>query len=530
MDLFGAVLVLMAVALGAVCVVRLIMRKPSRLFGWTSFGLLLAGTALAAFETGGLQSTALLCGLLLYLPAIGFALMALIRRIRKLPASRYAWFALLFFIFATGLSFLNPFNSAGLWRTTSSYGYFLLVLAVPLLIALVVRLLKKKPSPILVFVAPALTVASIALLGVTPVLQEAYLRELKESGAVTEGKITTDYDFVVEEGSEPIEVVEFVEIDLAVTNGDRTRVYGNEELYRLFGSVEGTEAGCQAALAANQDIPERIKVLFKDYIHRIAVNYPQASLTILQHNLQTLHVEELDESSYVMKSLDVSSKGCYIASENAIYIPEGTEYVEGTWGFQVFIHEFCHAARDCCVGASYGSNRTGIGIKERAAFSYDSDSQLLNESMNSVFSCSLLNYDERDIAYQVPSNYLCIMLDCMDNYELSDYMNHGDTYFYRKLDEASGHTNYAKVLWKLIALQRSDWEDDKIDIDQAEYYPIYDFLCDIYYSKYLTPEMTDEEARQVADDLVDKAFYDAPEGYKICEQRFYDNLEARLAK
>ena len=42
--------------------------------------------------------------------------------------------------------------------------------------------------------------------------------------------------------------------------------------------------------------------------------------------------------------------------------------------------------------------------------------------------------------------------------------------------------------------------------------------------------MTDEEARQVADDLVYKAFYDAPERYKICEQRFYDNLEARLTE
>ena len=526
MDLLGVALALAAVVLAVVCVVRLIMRKPSRRLACISFGLLLAGTALAAFETGGLQSAALLCGLLLYLPAIGLALMALIRRIRKLPATRYAWLALLFFILATELSFLNPFNSAGLWRTTSSYGVFLLLIGIPLLITLVVRLVKKKPSSVLVIVAPALTVASIALLGVTPVLQEAYLQELEESGAVTEGKITTDYDFVVEEGSEPIEVVEVV---LPSTHGDRTTVYGSEGLYRLFGSAEGTEAGCQAALTANQDIPERIKVLFKDYIHRIAVNYPQASLTILQHNLQTLHVEELDESSYVMKSLDVSSKGCYIASENAIYIPKGTEYVEGTWGFQVFIHEFCHAARICYVGASYGSNRMGIGFKDRAVFLYDSDGQLLEESMNSVFSCSLLNYDEWDIAYQVPSNYLRIMLDCMDNYELSDYMNHGDTYFYRKLDEASGHTNYAKVLWKLITLQRSDWENDKIDIDQAEYYPIYDFLCDIYYSKYLTPEMTDEEARQVADDLVYKAFYDAPEGYKICQQRFYDNLEARLA-
>lgn len=526
MDLLGVALALAAVVLAVVCVVRLIMRKPSRCLACISFGLLLAGTALAAFATGGLQSAAMLCGLLLYLPAIGLALTALIRRIRKLPATRYAWLALLFFILATGLSFLNPFNSAGLWRVTSSYGVFLLPISIPLLIALVTRQVKKKHSPVLVFVAPVLTVVAVALLAVTPMLQEAYYQQLSESGALTEGKITTDYDFVVEEGSEPIEVVE-VQLPDKITT--KTIVYGSADLYRLFDISRATEEGCQAALAANQDIPDNIKVLFKDYIHRIAVNHPQASLAILQHNLQTLHVVELDEASFVGKSLDVSSYGCYVMSENTIYIPEGTEYVEGTWGYQVFIHEFCHAARQCYMDASYGSNLIMGGSSDWAVFASDSDSQLLKEAMNSVFSCSLLNYYEWDIAYQVPSNYLRIMLDCMDNYELSDYMNHGDTYFYRKLDEASGHTNYAKVLWKLITLQRSDWRDDKIDIDEAEYYPIYDFLCDIYYSKYLTPEMTDEEARQVADDLVYKAFYDAPEGYKICQQRFYDNLEARLA-
>lgn len=84
------------------------------------------------------------------------------------------------------------------------------------------------------------------------------------------------------------------------------------------------------------------------------------------------------------------------------------------------------------------------------------------------------------------------------------------------------------MLWQLITLQRSDWENDRIDIDETEYYPIYDFLCALYYDRYLQPDMTPEEARQVADELVYKAFFDAPEGYKINEQRFYDNLEARI--
>ena len=150
--------------------------------------------------------------------------------------------------------------------------------------------------------------------------------------------------------------------------------------------------------------------------------------------------------------------------------------------------------------------------------------------MNSVFSCSLLSYDERDIAYQTPSNYLSIMLECMDNYTLSDYMNHSSAYFLHKLDETAGDTNYASVIWKLIALQRSDWREKNIDIPAQTYEPIYEYLCKLYYRKYVTADMTDEEARAVADELVDKAFYDSPEDYKTETQPFYDNLDAYRAR
>lgn len=62
----------------------------------------------------------------------------------------------------------------------------------------------------------------------------------------------------------------------------------------------------------------------------------------------------------------------------------------------------------------------------------------------------------------------------MGNYNLSDYVNHSDVYFLKKLDEANGHTNYAEKVWQLIALQRKDYEDDSIDIPKEKYYPIYD--------------------------------------------------------
>ena len=63
-----------------------------------------------------------------------------------------------------------------------------------------------------------------------------------------------------------------------------------------------------------------------------------------------------------------------------------------------------------------------------------------------------------------------------------------------------------------------------MDIPIEEYYPIYDFLCEMYYDKYITEDMTDEEKRAVADELIKKAFYDAPEDYKIDEDYFYEYL------
>lgn len=513
MAILGLLLVLTSVILGVVLLIRALRKKPVRALLWAALAAFAGGITLMSVVIGEIQLLWILLSFVSAAAALVMTVLALVRRLRRRPAARCAWCALLLWLAAVGL--LLVCSVSALCDFTQAFGILLLLNGVPLLAALLIRLVRKKPSPVLRWAAPGLVCAAAALLAVTPALTARHYARLETQRELAEITIQTDYDFVVEDGTEPIEVVE---VDVSPF-GDRLSVYGSAELYRLFGDEKGTAEGCCAAIAQNPEIPDRMKTYFTDFVGRIAEHYPQADLTVLQHNLQTLHVEECSRVDYVMASLSVDSLGVYRNDRNAIYIPEGTEYIEGKFGFQVLLHEFCHAARDCWVDGN---------SSQKAYFSHCPESTLLLESMNSVFSCSLLNYYEWDIAYQVPSNYLRIMLECMDNYELSDYMNHGDTYFYRKLDETAGYQNYAKVLWQLITLQRSDWQDEKIDIDETEYYPIYDFLCALYYDCYLQPDMTPEEARQVADELVHKAFYDAPEGYKINEQRFYDNLEARM--
>ena len=148
----------------------------------------------------------------------------------------------------------------------------------------------------------------------------------------------------------------------------------------------------------------------------------------------------------------------------------------------------------------------------------------VDEALNSVFAVSLFDYEERDIAYQLQSNYCTIMLDCLDNYSLSDYINHSLSYYASKLDEHNGHNIYDKCILTLIDTQYKDYHSDLIEIEQEEYYPIYDYIADMYYRKYIDEDMSYNEAKSVADDLIERITYDVPLEYNIDTNRFYDYL------
>ena len=332
-------------------------------------------------------------------------------------------------------------------------------------------------------------------------------------------QIQIDPNFEIVDGDTPIEVTKSLHFDPVYTGLTRI-VYDVSDLPLALDQTGVGAEQCRQAIRQNSGLSQEYKDYFIDFVDRIEKNYPDTDLSILYKNLQTLTVTVLSSRDYVFKSWTPGSCGCYRSDENAIYIPEGTQYVEGEWGFQVLLHEFCHAARI--------SRFEKDGLKYQLLYKSIGEDVLLEECMNSVFSCSLLNYYERDIAYQVPSNYLRIILECMDNFDISDYMAHGDTYFLSKLDEFTGHTNYAQVMWKLITLQRSDYQDDKIDLPGEKYEPIYVYLCNMYYDKYIRDDMTEEEMTAVVDELVDKAFFDAPEEYKTDPDFFYEYLDTYL--
>lgn len=387
--------------------------------------------------------------------------------------------------------------------------------AAGLLIAVLIRKIRKKKR-LVHWICIALAVA--CTIGFYKASSAAWSNEVlrPENSEVV---VETTYDFLVEDGEAPLTVVTSVGLNPKTSY---RCVFDVCDLPLLLQKNGMTEQDCLDVLNRNPNIKKSFKKYFADFTHRIAEKYPQADLSILYHNLSTLTVTELDMHDYLFKSLNPKSYGVYRRDENAIYIPEGTVYKEGEWGFQVLIHEFCHAARN----AWWKDESEKINYRLEFDTPGSIDRTILSEAMNSAFSCSLLNYYEKDIAYQLPSNYLRIMLECMDNYTLADYINHSDLYFLRKLDEFTGHTNYADVIWRLITLQRYDGQSDRIDIPAEEYNKIYDYICKMYYDKYITADMDEAQRNAVADELTDKAFYDVPEEYKINPDYFHTFLDS----
>lgn len=457
-----------------------------------------------------MDSIILIASLLCFASAAVALLIALVKRIRhnkSIPLRRVylSLLAISVFLFCIYLVFSDPSGASFLAGIT-----FIPAIIILFYISLR-RTIKHNTSKKLWAVTAALIVVFAGIYSYS-----IYAAKSKyEKMTYREIDIQIDPDFEVKDGDTPIE------IKTSREGYQSIMVYDLNDLSIALDKSYANADECRQALKNNPNIDNEYRKYFNDFLNRIEAKYPDANLAVLYHNLLTLKVIVLPNHEFMIKSRSSDSYGCYVMPENTIYIPEGTEYIEGEWGFQVLIHEFCHTVRDSWFD---------IGDKKyRIKFYEDDKTSLINECMNSVFSCSLLNYYERDIAYQVPSNYLRIMLECMDNYDISDYLEHGDTYFLSKLDEFTGYTNYASVIWKLIALQRNDNLKDEIDLPLEKYEPLNKYLCDMYFDKYITEGMTEEEMKAVVDELVDKAYYDAPEGFKTDTEFFYNYLETYLA-
>lgn len=293
-------------------------------------------------------------------------------------------------------------------------------------------------------------------------------------------------------------------------------VYDNDYLDKVLNYSSVSIEEMHNVVNHNSRISSKYKDIINKFIDDLYEKQPDAEKRILYENLKTLEVVECTKNELALESLSMDSYGCYIRTKNKIFVLKDNEYKEGTWEYQVIYHELCHAART----GFWDSDKKQIRVQCEGLNFYTTTSA---EALNSIFAVSLFDYDEKDIAYQLQSNYFTVILECMDNYKISDYMNHSLGYFVKKLDEHNGDNNYAATILQLMEVQFNDYHSEKIEIEESEYYPIYDYISSMYFKKYITSDMSYDQCIALTDKLVERITFDVPEEYHIDKNRFYEN-------
>lgn len=309
-----------------------------------------------------------------------------------------------------------------------------------------------------------------------------------------------------------------VDTYLEGTNSSFVFVYDNTYLNKIFGNEKVTKDDLINAVKTNSKITDNFRPLLLEYINAVTSKYPDVDLRPFYKNLQTIEIVECTKGELVSASLSVSSSGCYNRFENKIYVLKDKKYEKGTWDYQVIYHELSHALRSC----SFEENDKKYRIQcEGQNYS----NVVIAEALNSLFAVSLFDYAEDDIAYQLQSNYTRVMLDCLDNYTLTDYANRSISYYASKLDEYNNEENNAAKILELIQFQYNDYHNDRIKTTQESYYPIYDYICNMYFKKYLKEGMSYDEAYAVYEKMMNTIMFDVPEEYNIDTNRFLENFQ-----
>lgn len=354
---------------------------------------------------------------------------------------------------------------------------------------------------------------------------ETHKEEIEAQAKETEAKKKSEFlklDFKVEDSDEDLAVDTYRESSTGMLN-----VFDSAYLDKYFDYPSLSVDDVKRTLEANQNIPDRHKATIGYFIDRVHTLYPGTDLRPFEFNLRTLEVVEVDEWHMGMASLNSDAYACYNRVENRIYLPQDKVFEPGGWDWQVIIHELSHALRT----VDYDEDRSyWEGSFRYLITSPDHSNEIGVEALNSLFAVSLLEYEERDIAYQLQSNMVGVMLECMDNYTLADYPNHSYSYFLSKLDEVNGDHNYAESVLRLMEAQRDDWAEERWERPQKTYYPLYDYICKMWLNKHAEPGMSEDELDALVDTLVERVMFDVPEKYHIDTKEFSRYAQSYYAK
>lgn len=259
---------------------------------------------------------------------------------------------------------------------------------------------------------------------------------------------------------------------------------------QIFGYSDATLDEIHDVIYANSGIPSKYKDFIYDFISELEEKYPETNLAVFKHNLQTLIVDEVTQTELNMETVSTSAAACYIRTENRICVLDNLDLSRGSDDYIILTHELCHAGRSLDI------TNDDSGITKIAFYDTLYMGTYAEEAIITNLVTEMQGINDRAEFYPILTNYYRIICDCV-GYEYTDFFNHSVNYLIHKMDTFMGDEQYAYQIVAMIDAQMTLRYSPHMEVDFHEFQPVYEYLAEMYFKKYITEDMNYTEAEEV---------------------------------
>lgn len=232
----------------------------------------------------------------------------------------------------------------------------------------------------------------------------------------------------------------------------------------------------RTAVAENENIDGDIATCLNNIIDAIEKDYPSIDLSCFYYNIEKLDVCYATPDEMEWRCGSKTAKGLFKPENHTIFI--STEITDEEIKY-VIPHEITHMVNNLVI--SDGSKEIwrefckayNIGFMEEEAF-------------NSMFNRELLGITYDDDPYQMPMNYMKIMMD-VTGFTLDDYLDGGYIQYEKAIEQYGFSDDEVFRASNLMYDQKYNIRGNgDIDVEDSEFADLYRMYASLYFNNKLS--------------------------------------------
>lgn len=270
-----------------------------------------------------------------------------------------------------------------------------------------------------------------------------------------------------------------------------------------LGFAKPTYEDLTEVIDKNRKLDNNYKAAIREYIEYWLDVCPDTDFTVLYQNLETMDLQKCSASDMLKYTGSSTAVAQYNAVDNVIRINEMSVIDNrSSDDFITFYHELTHAARTL----DYKKGK----MKYMISFGTAYIGNIIEEAVITNFIYEMQGMGKKSEYYSLPCNYMRIIIDCLDDYSWSDYVNHSVVYLADQMDQYMGDES-GRALYMLHIMEveyeiqmHRNHDKEEIAYCTAHYPDMYEYIVRMYCKKHLDASMSKDEAEQTFDTFMDE--------------------------